>query len=90
MSEVADILSRMQNVCDYIITSTTQVEAGEMVNLSGLDDDVAALCERAIALPPDQATQIQPLMADMISQLERLGTALRDYQDRLRSGKKEG
>ncbi len=38
----------------------------------------------------DQATQIQPLMADMISQLERLGTALRDYQDRLRSGKKEG
>lgn len=87
MSDLDELQTRMRDVCDYIMSSTAQVEAGEMVNLSGLDDDVAALCERAIALPPQDATQIQPLMADMISQLELLGNALRDYQERVRSGK---
>jgi hypothetical protein len=86
MTELEDIRVRMQNICDFIASSITDVDAGLMVNLSGLDDNVAALCERTISLPPDEAQQIQPLMAEMINNLDRLGKALRDYQVRVRSG----
>lgn len=86
MTEKEDIQTRMQDICDFIASSTMEVNTGKMVNLAGLDDDVAALCERTIALPPEDAMQVQPLMADMISKLELLGEALREYQDRARSG----
>ena len=90
MSEMEDIQARMRDICDFILSSAAQVDSGEMVNLAGLDDDVASLCERALALPPEEAAQVQPLMAEMISNLERLGQALRDYQDRARSGTLKG
>lgn len=87
MSEKDDILNRLRTICDFIADATAKVDGGEMVNLAGLDDDVASLCERTIALPPEDAAQAQPFMAEMITALDRLGQALRDYQDRARSGK---
>lgn len=87
MSEKDDIITRMHDVCVFINDAIVKVESGSIVNLAGLDDDIAALCERTVSLPPDDAAQVQPAMADMISNLDRLGTALKDYQDRVRSGK---
>ncbi len=89
MTETDDIQTRMRAICDLINDAINKVESGTMVNLSGLDDDVASLCERTVALSPQDAAQVQPLMADMIGNLDRLGNALRDFQDRVRSGKKD-
>lgn len=87
MTEADDIRARMQDICDEIMNAVTTVESGAMVQLSGLDNRVARLCSRTLALPAADAADIQPLMADMINSLDRLGMALRDYQDRVHSGK---
>lgn len=71
----------MRTLTDYIIEVGHQVRDGHMVDLTGLDGKVAGLCDRTLALPPTQATEMQPLMAEMIGHLEDLSNALRDYQD---------
>jgi iron-sulfur cluster repair protein YtfE (RIC family) len=71
----------MQVLTDFIIDAGHQVRSGNMVNLTGLDEKVARVCDRTLALPPAQATKMQPVMAEMIGHLEDLSNALRDYQD---------
>lgn len=89
MTETDDIMTRMRDICDFIADATAKVDSREIVNLAGLDDDVASLCDRTVSLPPDNAALVQPLMAEMIGNLDRLGAALRDYQARAKSGGKK-
>ncbi len=81
---VQDIKTRMQELTSFVIQANNTINAGQMVDLQGLDDEVASLCDRTLALPPEQAAQIQPLMAEMISNLEELGRTLEMYQEKLR------
>ena len=80
-AEKEQIETRLTEITAFIIESTEKVEGGEMVDLSGLDDEIASLCERTVALPPEMAQAVQPTMAEMIAQLEKLGAALKNYQD---------
>ncbi len=74
------IESRMRDITAFIEQSTQTVRGGRMVVLHHLDDEVAALCDAAIALPPADATKIQPLMAAMIGRLEELASALQEFR----------
>lgn len=87
MTKADDIQDRMRVICDHIQDAIAKVDSGAMVNLAGLDKEVGQLCDRTLALPAAQAMQVQPQMAEMIGYLDRLGSALRDFQDRTRSGK---
>ncbi len=80
-AEKEQIETRLTELTGFIIECTEKVTAGEMVDLSGLDDEIAALCERTVALPPELAQSVQPTMAEMIAQLETLGQALKAFQD---------
>jgi hypothetical protein len=75
--------TKMEQLNDFVLDAAARVSEGEMVDLSGMDRDVAAVCTKAVSLPPDQARDIQPLMAEMIGNLERLSTALKDYKDNI-------
>ena len=79
-----EIRSRMEKLNDFIQDSEATVRGGKMADLSGLDKDVAVICTKAIALPPSDARDIQPLMAELIGNLERLSTALKDYKEDLK------
>jgi hypothetical protein len=74
------IETRMRELTDFISQSAQSVREGRMVTLHHLDDEVAALCDAAIALPPVEAKHIQPVMAGMIAQLEALAGALEEYR----------
>lgn len=74
---------KMEEINDFVQDAETRVRNGEMVDLSGMDRDVAAVCTKAVALPSEQARDIQPLMAEMIGNLERLSTALKDFKDNI-------
>lgn len=76
--------SKMEETNQYILDSEVKVLGGEMVDLTGLDRDVSVICQKAISLPPDDARDIQPMMAEMIGNLERLGMALKNYKDDLK------
>ena len=78
---VEEIRRKMETLRDYISDAENIVAGGKMVDLSGLDKNVSVICTQAIALPPDQARDIQPLMAEVIGNLERLSMALKDFKD---------
>ena len=79
-----EIRARMEKLSAFIQESEDKVRSGTMVDLSGLDREVALICTKSVALPPEQARDIQPLMAEMIGNLERLSTALKDYKEDLK------
>jgi len=75
------IKARMRELTDFIAQSARTVREGQMVTLHHLDDEVASLCDAALALPPAEAKDVQPAMAGMIAQLEELAKALQAYRD---------
>lgn len=83
MSTTDQITERLRELIVYISDSEIAVRDGNIVDLQTLDETVARLCEDIVALPPDQARGIHPLMAEMISSLESLSRALKDLQDDL-------
>ena len=85
MSDAQQIAARLNELSDFIDEANAKLDDGEVVNLTHLDDEVATLCEQTLSLPPQEAAQIQPAMADMISKLEELGTALKEFQESLKS-----
>lgn len=80
----ADIRARMEKLNDFIMKAEDSVRDGKMMDLGSLDKDIADLCMKAVSLPPVEAKDLQPLMADMIGNLERLGGALKDFRDNLK------
>lgn len=82
----AQIETRMRDLTVFISQSAQQVRGGKMVSLHHLDDEVASLCDAALALPPAEAGQVQPVMAEMIGQLEDLANALKEYRDAKKDG----
>lgn len=73
--------TKMEETNQYILDSEVKVLAGTMVDLTGLDKDVSVICQKAVSLPSADASDIQPLMAEMIGNLERLGMALKNFRD---------
>lgn len=76
---------QMERLSVFILDAEEKVLSGKMVDMSGLDRDVSTLCTKALALPPAQAMEIQPLMAELIGHLERLTIALKAYRNNARS-----
>jgi hypothetical protein len=81
----AEISNKMRSLSDFILDAETKVREGKIVDMSGIDRDVNVICSKAMALPADKSLEIQPLMAELIGHLERLGMALKDYKDNLKS-----
>lgn len=82
--KAADVRTKMEELKRVIQTADHDVRAGKKVDLSGLDSKVALICTKAVALPPSDAMDIQPLMADLIGELEHLTQSLQDYRDTLK------
>jgi urease accessory protein UreF len=85
MSNPQKISQRLQELSDFIESAHTSLGEGEVVNLSHLDGEIEQLCNAALRLPPADAKEVQPVMADMISKLEALGLALQEFQNGLKS-----
>lgn len=84
MSDVEQIAARLQELSSFIEDAQTKLNKGEVVNLSHLDGEVEQICEQALKLKPELALKVQPIMATMISRLEELGLALKDFQSNLK------
>lgn len=85
MSNTQQIAARLNELTDFIEEAQAKLNDGEVVNMTHLDDEVSALCDQTLALPPQEAAQIQPIMGEMISKLETLGIALKEFQANLKS-----
>ena len=84
MSNTEQIAVRLQELTSFIQNAKEKLGNGEVVDLAHLDGEVEQICEQALKLKPEEALNVQPVMAEMISKLEELGLALKDFQDNLK------
>ncbi|NCO02803.1 MAG: hypothetical protein GW903_01265 [Alphaproteobacteria bacterium] len=77
------IIARLMQTIDTINQAQNDVAAGIIKDLSFMDKDVAIICSDIMKLNPDEAAQVQPIMADMITKLEQLASSLQTYKDKL-------
>ena len=80
MNDHYSLQDRMRALTDFIIDAHHQVRQGQNVNLTGLDAKVSQVCDDTFKLPPAQAIEMQPLIANMIGHLEDLGKSLEDLK----------
>lgn len=85
MTNATTIKNKLGELTDFITEATTRLEDGEVINLSHLDDEVDTICNAAMSLPPAEAAKVQEPMSMMISKLEQLGLALKDFQSHLKT-----
>lgn len=87
MSKVDEITNKLEAITNFIEQAQIKLQQGEVIDLTHLDGEVAQLCNDTLQLPPADAQRIQPIMGNMISKLEELGTALQDFQTNLKNTK---
>lgn len=85
MTNATTIKNKLGELTGFITEATTRLEDGEVINLSHLDDEVDTICNAAMSLPPAEAAKVQEPMSLMISKLEQLGLALKDFQSHLKT-----
>lgn len=78
MSE--NLIGRIQALIGTIDLAIAQVKGGEMINLDDLDDEVAAVCEAANEVEPEEMEQTDEKMDLMIAKLEELSQALDEFE----------
>lgn len=78
------VRDKMQKLANYIYDAEGIVRSGKMVDLSSLDREVSIICKDALSLPAADVANIQPIMAELIGNLERLSIAITDYKDGLK------
>lgn len=88
MSKSDDIITKLNALTQFIEDAQNTLQKGEVIDLSHLDAEVAQLCDETLKLPPAEAVAVQPIMGNMITKLEALGVALKDFQSTLKEKNK--
>ncbi|NQZ14957.1 MAG: hypothetical protein HRT94_09070 [Alphaproteobacteria bacterium] len=78
------IIQQLQDVSETIDQAQNDIAAGLVRDLSHLDNHVAQICNDIVNLSPEDAAQVQPIMADMISKLEALASSLQTFKSQMK------
>ena len=84
MNSAEEISNKLKGLISFIENAQEELKGGKVVDLSHLDGEVARICEDTLRLKPEEANNVQPIMAEMISKLETLGIALQEFQKNLK------
>ena len=66
--------------------AVSRVKAGVIMNIDGVEQQVAQICEKISALPEGDAQALEQSMAEMIGKLEELAQVLSEFQDKSGNG----
>lgn len=68
------------DILDYVEKANAMVAAREPLLLAGLDDCVAALCERIMALTPEEARTYMPDLEALMARIDDLQKNMQKLQ----------
>lgn len=79
MTTAHDLGARLEAMLNHIETACERAQAGKIMDLSALKNDADSLCAKILKLPPAEARDFQPLIGDLITNLDRLEHLLRAF-----------
>lgn len=79
---------RLEAMIETVQEACRLTDGGTLADLGRLDEEVARLCADAERAPDGDAQEVAAAMAGMISALEDLARALKDFQDRAAADKR--
>lgn len=72
------VAAAVEAMLGTIAVARALVGAGRRIDLTGLDQEIAALSAAAIALPVEEGRALRPAMESLHDSLQALAAALRD------------
>lgn len=78
------IIQRLTQMTETIDEAQNDVAAGIVKDLTHMDREMAQICDDIVKLSPEDAAQVQPIMADMISRLETLAGSLQSFKEQMK------
>ncbi len=81
-----DLEARLQSLIDRIDGAITKTRQNQLIDISFMDQDVAALCREIIESDREEAKALEPRMIDVINRLDELAEEIKHYQDRTDQG----
>jgi hypothetical protein len=80
-----EIEARLQHLITYVRDCERRVLLGEVMDLQGLDQSIAVLCEDVLTLPETDAKEMQSQMMKLIDQLDLLAQSIKDHHSKAAS-----
>lgn len=87
--DIAALEQKLQQQIDLIEQAITKIRRNEVLDISFMDKDVAAICQQIIKSEEDAVQALEPKMIEMITKLDDLALELKEYQDRAGPGVQE-
>lgn len=84
MSDLETITAKLDDIDAIIATAQTDLQSGKVKGLAHIDGAVARICEEAVKLPPDDAKKVQPMLANLIGNLDTLALSLQSFQNEMK------
>ncbi|MBM3573385.1 MAG: hypothetical protein FJX52_13675 [Alphaproteobacteria bacterium] len=78
---IGELLNELETVAAVVAAAQSALAAGSMVDLRGLEERVAQLCEGLAALPPADCAGFSAAMAELVAELDNLARAVQAQRD---------
>lgn len=76
-----ELAKRLKSITDYVRDCERRVSQGEIMDLQGLDNNVAEVCDLIAAMPPKEGQELESQMTILIGSLETLADAMRKQDE---------
>lgn len=80
-ADAAALSAQLGAIIDYVRQCEQRVLRGEIMDLSGLDRSVIALCEQVTSLPGAEARTLEARMRQLVEGLDALAGHIRELRD---------
>jgi hypothetical protein len=83
--DAQEIGTRLKSLIDYVQDCERRVLRGEIVDMQGLDRNVADVCTSLTALPRTDARNLEERMSMLVEKLGELAGAMREQQEKIKA-----
>jgi hypothetical protein len=88
--DTPSIMNEIKDLQQFFITALAQIEAGEVVSMTGVDKRISSVCRSAQNAPPEQQQIFLPELTILINLLNNYERDLRKLQSTLGADLPEG
>lgn len=78
---LSETLTELGDLCQFFVTAEDALKAGNVIDMTGIDARVSAVCQTVQKAIPEQQQQYLPELTTLIGLLQSYEKALRQWKD---------